>query len=303
MYKLSIKNYTIRNGLHLSDKDIKTIFQRFDIDGDGKITFWEFKKILSVNNLMYTKKEIREQDLLASPTINVNPSPNKNNERFNNKSTKDDLKISMPNNKTMSRSVDQFKSTIGNFSKVNNFTSLEERAFQEFIKDLIDNESDIEQLKCQLAVKNDFTFQGVFRLIEPNNKTLTLSQNSLKYGIKLLELYPKDKEIGLIYQRYKDGKGLSFQSFCEMFSPHNKYYRNLITLRTNGLVLNPISEETKILITKLLKLLLETELKFEIWRNKLNKMNNFNIKDIFNKLDTNQRNYLIEEDVSYLVIF
>ena len=88
-----------------------------------------------------------------------------------------------------------------------------------------------------------------------------------------------------------------------MFSPHNKYYRNLITLRTNGLVLNPISEETKILITKLLKLLLETELKFEIWRNKLNKMNNFNIKDIFNKLDTNQRNYLIEEDVSYLVIF
>ena len=57
------------------------------------------------------------------------------------------------------------------------------------------------------------------------------------------------------------------------------------------------SEETKNTFTELFLKLLLSEKNVENWRRKLNMLKGFNIREIFNKIDRFQKNYIIFDDV------
>jgi hypothetical protein len=59
-------------------------------------------------------------------------------------------------------------------------------------------------------------------------------------------------------------------------------------------------EETKGIFKELFNKLFSSEKTIEHWRKKLNLLKGFNIREMFNKLDRYQKNYLIEEDVTLI---
>jgi len=61
------------------------------------------------------------------------------------------------------------------------------------------------------------------------------------------------------------------------------------------------SEGTKNSFTELFLKLLLSDKNVENWRRKLNLLKGFNIREIFNKIDRFQKNYIILEDVTIII--
>ncbi len=125
-----------------------------------------------------------------------------------------------------------------------------------------------------------------------------------RVSIETLQSIEREREIDLIFNRFSENSVLSFQKFCEIFSPMNKECLNQITLRINKVESNnkQISNETIELIAQTIKLMLNIESKNEDFRIKLNRMSSFNIREIFNKIDSKKRYYLNEDDVYLYLI-
>jgi len=298
---INIKKFLAKSGITVYDDDVRNIFQRLDIDGDGKISFWEYKKILSLNDTKQAKKDVEEKYLISpikksngNTNIMINSS-SENNKKLQVNSNADSNSHSQRSKSTMMKTTNT-SSLRGSFiSKYSNFVCLEERAFQEYIKDILDMESELETLRCELTQKDDFTFQEAFRLIEPNTN-FTISQSVFMCGLNLLDIYPNEAEIKLLCQRYNALSDLTYSNFCDILSPKDKKSLNKIRLKKINNQ-TALSDDTKTLFCQLIKYVLDCERKSEVWRNKLNKMKSFNVKQIFNKIDSSQRDYLIEDDI------
>ena len=74
--------------------------------------------------------------------------------------------------------------------------------FLDFIKDIISVLSDIEKIRCELSLKNDFCLQEIFRLMEKDKQGF-ITLFDLKIGFNQFELYPTNNELELIFQRYQ----------------------------------------------------------------------------------------------------
>lgn len=78
--------------------------------------------------------------------------------------------------------------------------------------------------------------------------------------------------------------------------PFDEAYRKIMNIQNNynfsynleNPTINSFSPETEHLIKNLLKKIISNENKIEIWRNKLNKMRGFSLKNIFNKIIDNR---------------
>jgi ribose 1,5-bisphosphokinase PhnN len=60
---------------------------------------------------------------------------------------------------------------------------------------------------------------------------------------------------------------------------------------------------TRIAFQNLLRLLIKSELKIESMRQKLNRLSRFSIKNIFERIDKSEKNYLLDSDVNNQFIF
>ena len=57
------------------------------------------------------------------------------------------------------------------------------------------------------------------------------------------------------------------------------------------------SETTKKQLSRLFRLILESERTIDKWRKKLKSMSRYDNREIFDKIDTMKKNYLVREDV------
>ena len=60
---------------------------------------------------------------------------------------------------------------------------------------------------------------------------------------------------------------------------------------------------TRIAFQNLLRLLIKSEMKIESMRQKLNRLSRFSIKNIFERIDKLEKNYLLDSDVNNQYIF
>jgi hypothetical protein len=109
---------------------------------------------------------------------------------------------------------------------------IEETEMVECLKELIDYERNLENLKEALASRNDFNLSDCFRLFDLSN-TGYISVSDIQEAFGLYGVYPSREEAQLILNRYdlnKDNR-LSYHEFEEMFNPKDKYSSDVLCLR------------------------------------------------------------------------
>ena len=81
------------------------------------------------------------------------------------------------------------------------YLSVEEEVFQTFLKEVISTETEIEQLKRDLALMSDFNLEDAFRIFERREQGY-LNDLDIKYGLNFLEIFPQVDDITLVLKRF-----------------------------------------------------------------------------------------------------
>ena len=104
--------------------------------------------------------------------------------------------------------------------------------FVDFLGLLMDLESKIEDLKIELARREDFNFEDIFRIFEVDGKGC-IEPDDLKQGLKLLGLNPSDFDIKLLMKRFDLNRQglLSYTDFFDMVVSFEKRLRNTVQVR------------------------------------------------------------------------
>ena len=104
--------------------------------------------------------------------------------------------------------------------------------FVDFLGFLMEVESKIEDMKIELARREDFNFEDIFRIFEVDGKGY-IEPEDLKQGLKLLGLNPSDFDIKLLLKRFDlNQQGLlTYSDFFDMVVSFEKKLRNSVQIR------------------------------------------------------------------------
>ena len=104
--------------------------------------------------------------------------------------------------------------------------------FVDFLGYLMEVESKIEDMKIELARREDFNFEDLFRIFEVDENGY-IEPEDLKQGLKLLGLDPSDFDIKLLMKRFDlNQQGLlTYSDFFDMVVSFEKKMRNSVQIR------------------------------------------------------------------------
>jgi len=132
----------------------------------------------------------------------------------------------------------------------------------------------------------------------------------LKYTLNIFNLYPDEKDIELMVRGYSSDNNkskLSFFDFCMLFVPIDEKCEKRLKMRYQNCNFDTklnkydifVEETTKNMFLDLMNEIISIEKKLENWRTRLNNLKAFNVRELFNRLDRYQKNYIIAEDVMF----
>ena len=110
--------------------------------------------------------------------------------------------------------------------------NFEQNQFNEFLKNLMTVESNIEDAKIDLSSNQDFNAEDAFRLFESNDKGY-LDKEDIKAGLNILGLNPSEKELNLLMKRFDLQKNgfINYADFFDMMIPFEKNTRQEVENR------------------------------------------------------------------------
>ena len=134
--------------------------------------------------------------------------------------------IRKPNSPTRFGSFSTNNSSYNSPSRLrnqNNYNAYEEGQFNDFLRKLMNVESQIENAKISLALNPDFNCEDAFRLFECNGRGF-LDQNDLKCGLNLIGVCPTEQEVRLLMKRFdlQNTGTLNYADFFDMLVPFEK---------------------------------------------------------------------------------
>ena len=157
-----------------------------------------------------------------------------------------------------------------------------EQNFISFITTLMNTEKELEAKKIQLLCSQpDFNVEDVFVVFEtPSTKNDILSIEDLKQGFSKLNIRIDEHDLALLVQRYdlvKEG-GISYSNLFDMLVPFDKENRDNVEHRESQ---GGLSNNTINILKDFFGLLLSSEQKIEMIRQKLSSMKGVDIKKIY----------------------
>ena len=189
-----------------------------------------------------------------------------------------------------------------NNSKPYNQDEYEENQFNEFIRQMMVAESEIERIKVNLALRPDFNCEDCFRIFEVDGKE-KLENEDIKIGLKLLGVFYTDFEIKLFFKRFdlKKRGYINYSDFFDIFVPFQKEYRRMIEERKPNSCCpcrcpDVFSPETRALMKNLLELILKQENNLNYSRRGFTTLN-LKLKNIFGNIDTSKNGYFSNKDL------
>lgn len=333
-----LKKFFNRNALVVSDDDVNSVIRRLDIDRDGKVSTIEFYSVFNCKRGRAKPKDFRDDfshsySQIFHESKRESPSNFMGNSDASYASTKiysktPDRGIKKDlNNSSVQKFGRHFKYKLQNHvptyipklkpkipnlipkyrSADHDYPSKEEIQFFDFLRNLIEIENGIEQLKCNLSLKDDFNLERIFYTFETEGKQyVTLSE--FKEGLNKLDLFPTTEEINTLLKKYDLNKTgvLYFIDFCDIFYPVNSELR--INLENKAIRdvekynYGYFTNETVKLVRQLLSSLLIGEWKIEALRKQLNELKRFSMIEIFKKIDIENNKYILDEDVRDMYI-
>ena len=194
-----------------------------------------------------------------------------------------------------------------NFEKyLNKLNEASIKQFNDFLKLLMEAEKEIEEIKIELAKREDFNCEDAFKIFDKENNGY-LTKDDFKYGLYLLDINVDDFIINLIFKRFdlikKDE--LNYPDFFDMMIPFEKIYRNNIEKRiqksnSSEQSLKLLTEETKEIMKNVLNVIIRYEQEINEKRKELSFLIR-KVKDIFNSFDKNGIGYFgFNEFINYM---
>jgi Ca2+-binding EF-hand superfamily protein len=204
------------------------------------------------------------------------------------------------------------RNNINNYNNVNinqynnNKYDREEKQLKDYLKNLLDAEKEIEQIKINLALKQDFNVEDVYRIFRCNNKDNCIKNEDLRNGLKLLDIFTSDTDIKNLMKRFDSNKKgyLNFSEFFDMIVPFEKEYRIMIeNISSNNHIppnCNPnvFLLSTKLILKNLFNTIIGLEDKFNNMKKRYDTLRN-NLNDIFKILDQSSFGYFFFNDLQY----
>jgi Ca2+-binding EF-hand superfamily protein len=187
-----------------------------------------------------------------------------------------------------------------------NLSEIELNQFNDFLKLLMIAETEIEEIKKELAKREDFNCGDAFLIFDKDNKGY-LTKDDFKKGLNLLNINIDEYLINIIFKRFDLTKKneLNFADFFDMLIPYEKIYRDNIEQRSpesnsQNHSLNLMSKETK----EIFKNVLDVIIKYEVEINEKKKEINFlmrKMKEIFYLFDKDGIGFFgFDEYINYL---
>ncbi len=184
----------------------------------------------------------------------------------------------------------------------NNYNAYEEGQFNDFLRKLMNVESQIENAKINLALNPDFNCEDAFRLFECNGRGF-LDQNDLKCGLNLIGVCPTDQEVRLLMKRFdlQNTGTLNYADFFDMVVPFEKEYRTRVENRIPNSCCpcrcpDVFCFSTICSLRNLFNLIINSEVDINN-RRKLFGTLRLKLRDIFGLLDYLRRGYFTNSDL------
>ena len=178
--------------------------------------------------------------------------------------------------------------------------NFEQKQFNEFLKKLINVESQIEEAKVNLANNPDFNCEDAFRLFETNEKGY-LDKEDIKKGLNLIGVTPTEQELNILMKRFDLQKNnfINYADFFDMVVPFDKDLRPAVENRQPKSPDN-FSEKTINDLKNLFELIIKTEMDINNERKNFGTLR-LKLKDIFALIDKSGKGFFdIDEMMVYL---
>ena len=188
------------------------------------------------------------------------------------------------------------------YSKPYNPDEYEENQFNEFLKDLMLAEGDLEKTKIQLSQCQDFNIEDCFCIFEHSHNN-ELYQEDIKLGLKSIGVFISDFELKLFFNRYDlTKKGfLNYSNFFDIFVPFSEKYRSMSEKKSPNPCVNCgcpqyFSNRTLSILKNLLDAIIKYENKFNFMRRGFTTLN-LKLKKLFGKIDTGKKGAFSNDDL------
>lgn len=278
-----------QNGHFASEMELLAIIRRMDTDGDACLVYSEFADFLRPSSP-------------APRSMPVPESPARSSSAFRARNTSP-LKTSSPG-----RSFSAQRSRAAYTSPVRASISPsrtsptrqptlrlhDEDELVHCLKDLCNQEQELENAKIQLAQKHDFNIRDAFEIFD-QPRYGTISVYDIQSGLNAIGIYPTLEEVELFVTRYdKNGdRRLSQHEFAEGFLAVDAYYRSMVDRRPSNYTPRPIRRDdcflpnTAFEFQNMWRTHIRVENAAESIRQRLQARPGFNLYEAFNSLDLN----------------
>lgn len=187
-----------------------------------------------------------------------------------------------------------------------NPNAYEEMQFNDYLRAVMNGESNIEKAKIDLALRCDFNCEDAFRIFEQDGRGF-ITEDDLRYGLCLLGITPTNEDLRLLMKRFdlrKEG-ALSYGDFFDMLVPYEKDYRLMVEERPPNSCcpcrcLDLLSFVTRTYLKNVLSLIIETENRLNIMKKGYTTLR-IKLPEIFGMIDYLRCGYFLNENfVGYL---
>lgn len=183
----------LNNNIDVTDSEIRNIFKRLDIDRDNRINFNEFKRLF-YNVLTSESKELMLNRSISNKNKRIYESPLRSKSQYGNKRLRNSNDLS-------DMYIEENNFSRNNYSLKNSYMSYEEENFVQFIKELLEIESNLEKAKISLIYKSDFNVEDVFRNFEIDGRGY-ITLLDLNHGLSAFDVFAPMEDIDLLMKRY-----------------------------------------------------------------------------------------------------
>ena len=241
----------------------------------------------NVNNQNEEEKEEEENN-----QENQDENANENNKNENNQNEKEEEE---------NENIQDNEEENINENNENQNENYEQNQFNEFMKKLMQVESQIEDAKITLAKNPDFNCEDAFRLFESNEKGY-LEKNDIKNGLNSIGVNPSEQELNILMKRFDLQKYnfINYADFFDMVVPFEKNLRQEVESRQQKSPDN-FSEKTINDLKNVFKLIIQAENDINNDRKNLGTLR-LKLKDIFALIDKTGKGFFdIDEMMVYFV--
>ena len=312
-------------GHYASETELLAIVRRIDTDGDAQLSYSEFAEYIRSTNPPI-RPSYAEQERAASAeryrrrlleSRNTSPlRPATSPRAFSATRHSSPMRASSPlrpsspyRHSSPARATMPEPPRYSSPSRKPILMRGEEDQLVQGLRDLIQNENDIEREKTQLALKSDFNLTDAFKIFDTNYNGY-LSSYELRNGLNAIGLFPTQEEIDLFITRYDTSgdRRLNMREFSDAFLALDAYYARMSECRGSN-HRYPVYRrddcfysDTANQFKNLWRTHFRAVLSDESTRQRLQRNPYFNAYEAFNSLDQNDSGCISREEFKRLIM-